>query len=148
MRVNFLVCGWRYVFNSGNIISTFNPLPPISPLDSNRTQNRIELGRYPSDDGYYPCRKNCGAPFLFYKDILGGPRGTRTLDQLLRRQPFYPSWTMGPASLSNNYAADYDYDSRNSNVSFFYIPQLKPRCRYSETFRNRDTYSQASQLLW
>jgi hypothetical protein len=30
-------------------------------------------------------------PFFERFFILGGPRGTRTLDQLLRRQPFYPS---------------------------------------------------------
>lgn len=35
-----------------------------------------------------------------------GLRGTRTLDQLLRRQPFYPSWTMSP--LHNQWMSLYE----------------------------------------
>jgi hypothetical protein len=72
------------------------------------------------------------------------PRPTAPQAAILSKLNYGPSISF---SLSNNYVADYDHDSRKSNVSFFYIPQLKPRCGYSETFRNRDTYSQASQLL-
>jgi hypothetical protein len=54
---------------------------------------------------------------------------------------------MGPASLSfcNNYDADGndDDDGRNSNNSFFYIPQLKPRCTHAEAHAVTHTHIDA-----
>jgi hypothetical protein len=35
---------WRYLFCSGGIISTFNGIPPPSPLDQNRTQIQCKEG--------------------------------------------------------------------------------------------------------
>ena len=50
-------------------------------------------------------------------------------------------WAQHFSLSSNNYDADGN-DSRNSNISFFYIPQLKPRCtrRHTQTHRYRETY--------